>query len=234
MGVVTQETKLFDESIAENIRLGDPAATDEEVRRGRRGRPRHRLLRRPARRAGRRRRGEAGSKLSGGQRQRVAFARAVLRDPDVLILDEATSAVDALSEKLIHDALREFAKGRTVFLVTHSVRSALLDLITTVAVMDRGELVAAGPHADLLKTCPAYRRLYRAQIDAEELTDANRPAPPSPPAGPTGGPAHPGATEFDADVVDFYDPADHPAPAAESDEVPVGHILRLPRTGTDG
>ena len=235
VGVVTQETKLFDESIAENIRLGDPAATDEEVRR--------------AAEAARVTDfsddlpggldavvGARGSKLSGGQRQRVALARAVLRDPDVLILDEATSAVDALSEKLIHDALREFARGRTVFLVTHSVGAGLLDLVTRVAVMDRGELVAAGPHAELLKSCPAYRRLYRAQVDGADFADANRPAPPAPPAGPGGktskAPGHPGATGFDADVIDFYDPADHPAPPAA--EVPAARILQLPKTGTDG
>ena len=243
VGVVTQETLLFDESIAENIRLGDPAATDEEVRR-----------------AAETARvtdfsddlpggldavvGSKGSKLSGGQRQRIAFARAVLRDPEVLILDEATSAVDALSEKLIHDALREFCAGRTVFVVTHAVRQSLLDVITTVAVMDRGELRAAGPHDRLLETCPAYRRLYSAQSDDARGADGRPAAPPRPLTGPpaaatrtAGAPnAHPDAIAFDPAAVDFYDPADHPAPPARDarDESPDATIFRLPATGTDG
>ena len=239
VGVVTQETLLFDESIAENIRLGDPAATDEEVRR-----------------AAETARvtdfsddlpggldavvGAKGGRLSGGQRQRIAFARAVLRDPDVLILDEATSAVDALSENLIHDALREFAAGRTVFVVTHAVRRSLLDVITTVAVMGRGELLAAGPHDRLLATCPAYRRLYGAQSDGDadgnddEDAHADRPAAPAParPAGPAA-PAHPDAVAFDPAAIDFYDPADHPEPPPVEDD-PGARIFRLPATGTDG
>ncbi|MEM9701615.1 MAG: ABC transporter ATP-binding protein, partial [Planctomycetota bacterium] len=164
IGVVTQETLLFDESIAENIRVGKPDATDDEVRAAAAtahvtdfaDEMPHGLDEVV---------GPGGSNLSGGQRQRVAFARAVLRDPEILILDEATSAVDALSEQLIHEALAEFAEGRTLFLVTHTVRKSLLDLVTRVAVMEQGVLAGVGPHNELLKNNAAYRSLYEAQTD---------------------------------------------------------------------
>ena len=239
VGVVTQETLLFDESIAENIRLGDANATDERVRA-----------------AAETARvtdfaddlphgldeivGPGGSNLSGGQRQRVAFARAVLRDPEVLILDEATSAVDALSEQLIHEALAEFCKGRTVFLVTHSLRRSLADLITKVAVMEAGSLVAVGTHADLIDSCPAYRGLYEAQTDeAAAVTSTFAPGLPAAgtsvmaaaPAAETG---HPGAIAFDAASIDRYDPADHPEPEIEEEDDDGPHILQLRATGTDG
>ena len=227
IGVVTQETLLFDESIAENIRLGKPDATDDEVRAAA-------VTARVTDFADALPNGldqvvgAHGSNLSGGQRQRVAFARAVLRDPEVLILDEATSAVDALSEQLIHEALAEFARGRTVLLVTHTVRRSLAELVTRVAVMEGGMLVGAGAHADLLEENPAYRRLYEAQAnDAAGVSAAFGPAPPAAairarivyqsalpqaalpqpalPADP-----HPEASPFDDAVVDRYDPADHP------------------------
>ncbi|MEM9702729.1 MAG: ATP-binding cassette domain-containing protein, partial [Planctomycetota bacterium] len=164
--------------------------------------------------------GPGGSNLSGGQRQRVAFARAVLRDPEILILDEATSAVDALSEQLIHEALAEFAEGRTVFLVTHTVRKSLLDLVTRVAVMEQGVLAGVGPHNELLKNNAAYRSLYEAQTDdpgaipASFGPDGSSDSPleqaraayrRSRPAG-----LHPGAISFDADSIDRLDEADAP------------------------
>ncbi|WP_171189487.1 ABC transporter ATP-binding protein [Alienimonas chondri] len=212
IGVVTQETLLFDESIAENIRVGKPDASDDEVRAAADqarvtdfadGLPNglDEVV------------GSGGSNLSGGQRQRVAFARAILRDPEILILDEATSAVDALSEQLIHEALAEFVEGRTVFLVTHTVRRSLLDLVTRVAVMEQGELAGVGPHEELLENNSAYRRLYEAQSD--EAAAGGSPKPEDPlskgraeyrKARPAG--LHPGAIAFDADSIDQYDPTD--------------------------
>ena len=106
--------------------------------------------------------GEDGRALSGGQRQRLALARAMIRNPSILILDEATSAVDAQSERLIHETLEHFITGRTTFMVTHSIKSRLLDVISRIAVMDRGRLIAIGPHDDLLQTCPLYRKLFNS------------------------------------------------------------------------
>jgi subfamily B ATP-binding cassette protein MsbA len=163
IGVVTQETLLFDESIYDNILYGKPSATREEVEEA-------------ARRAHvtafveglpdgfGTRVGERGGRLSGGQRQRIALARAILRDPTILILDEATSAIDSTSELLIHETLREFSRGRTVFIITHTVSQSILDFVTRIVVMDQGRLIAAGPHEMLLQTCPVYEKLYRSRV----------------------------------------------------------------------
>jgi len=99
--------------------------------------------------------------LSGGQKQRIALARAVLRDPRILILDEFTSQIDGESEAKIQEALRTFVKGRTTFLITH--RRSTLELADRIVVMDGGRIVATGKHADLLVTSSTYRRLYDAQ-----------------------------------------------------------------------
>jgi subfamily B ATP-binding cassette protein MsbA len=169
IGVVTQETLLFDATIYDNIRYGKWDATPEEVDAAAR---RARVLdfvaelpeglQTPV--------GEKGRRLSGGQRQRVALARAMLRNPAIFILDEATSAIDATSERLIHEALREFCRGRTVFLITHAVTSTLLEFVTQIAVMDHGRLVAYGPHERVYETCPVYRKLYRSQVDGRRST----------------------------------------------------------------
>lgn len=164
IGIVTQETLVFDESVYENIRYGKRTATREEVLKAAEaafvtpfveklpeGFETHI--------------GEKGNRLSGGQRQRIALARAILRDPSILILDEATSAVDAQSEQLIHQVLKSFVHGRTTFIVTHSLGDSMLDLVTRIAVMDRGRLVAFGTHEMLIQTCPVYQTLYQAQRD---------------------------------------------------------------------
>jgi len=170
IGVVTQETLLFDDTIQNNIGYGRCGATRAEIEEA-------------AQRANAIRFieelpegfdtgvGEKGQRLSGGQRQRVALARAILRDPPILILDEATSAIDAQSERLIHQALREFVKGRTTFLITHSVSQSILDFVTRIVVMDQGRIVAVGPHETLLEACPLYARLYKAQVRQRATAD---------------------------------------------------------------
>lgn len=164
IGVVTQETQLFDESVFENIRYGNPAATPQEVIRA--ASQAHALRFIEELPDGFETRvGEKGQRLSGGQRQRIALARAMLRNPSILILDEATSAIDSQSELLIHQALKEFCEDRTVFLITHSVTQSILEFVTMIAVMDEGRLCAAGPHEQLLKDCPKYRELYRSQVE---------------------------------------------------------------------
>lgn len=163
IGVVTQETLLFDQSIAANIAYGAPGAPQnaiidaackahalqfiEELPEGFETRV-----------------GEKGQRLSGGQRQRLALARAILRDPSILILDEATSAIDSTSESLIHQALRSFVEGRTTFIITHSVSQSMLDFVSRIVVMEQGEMVACGTHEHLLSTCPTYKKLFRAQV----------------------------------------------------------------------
>jgi subfamily B ATP-binding cassette protein MsbA len=163
IGVVTQETLLFDETILDNIRYGKSGAGRDEIERAA-----EKAFVTPFLKTlpdGLNTRvGEKGQRLSGGQRQRIALARAILRDPPILILDEATSAIDAQSERLIHQTLREFAQGRTVFIITHAVSQSILDLVDRIVIMEEGKMIACGPHETLLEVCPPYRRLYRAQV----------------------------------------------------------------------
>ncbi|NIA07234.1 MAG: ATP-binding cassette domain-containing protein [Actinobacteria bacterium] len=105
---------------------------------------------------------ESGENLSGGQRQRLSIARAILRDPQILILDEATSSIDADSEAKITRALVEFTTSRTCFVVAH--RFATVMAADSIAVMDEGRVVATGTHAQLMKTCPLYHGLYETQL----------------------------------------------------------------------
>ncbi|MDA1014134.1 MAG: ABC transporter ATP-binding protein [Planctomycetota bacterium] len=163
IGVVTQETLLFDETIFENIRYGKPQATYEQVIKAAQQADVIQMIEEFPE-GFETRVGEKGGSLSGGQRQRLALARAILRDPAILILDEATSQVDAQSEYWLHQVLKNFAKDRTTFLITHSVSSTLLDFITRVVVLDRGRLVATGKHEELIDTCPIYQRLFHAQV----------------------------------------------------------------------
>lgn len=163
VGVVSQETMLFDDSILENIRYGRPNATRLEIEAV--ARKAHVLQFAEQLPGGLQYNvGERGQELSGGQRQRIALARAILRNPEILILDEATSAIDSQSEILIHKALKEFAPGRTVFIITHSVGQSLLEFATRIVVMDSGKVVATGPHHTLLETCPQYQNLLSAQV----------------------------------------------------------------------
>lgn len=163
LAVVPQDTLLFDDTIAANIRYGKPDATDEQLRDAARrahvldfanGLPQG--LNTSV--------GEGGRQLSGGQRQRIALARAMLRDPSILILDEPTSAIDAESERLIHLALKDFARGRTTIVITHSLPPALLEFVTRLVVLDRGRVIATGSHSELLATCPLYRQLFEGPL----------------------------------------------------------------------
>ena len=161
IGIVTQETQLFDDSIAENIRYSKPDATWEEIEEA--AKQAHVIPFVSHLPGGFSTQiGEKGQKLSGGQRQRIALARAILRDPSILILDEATSALDSQSEHIIHKVLKQFVRGRTVFVITHVINDTFLDLVTKIVVMDSGSVAAIGTHDELLKTCPIYQRLYHS------------------------------------------------------------------------
>ena len=162
IAIVPQETILFDDTIQANIRYGRPNASDEEVVEA--ARTAHVLSFAETLPMGLMTHvGEQGKQLSGGQRQRIALARAILREPSILILDEPTSAIDAQSEQLIHASLREFTRGRTTVLITHCLTPTLLEFVTRIIVIDRGRMIATGSHEELLENCLVYQRLWTAQ-----------------------------------------------------------------------
>ncbi len=161
IGLVTQQSPLFDDTVYENIHCGRLGATEAEVIAAAKKARAHRFITERLSDGYQTVVGASGSRLSGGQRQRLALARAILRDPEILILDEATSQIDVESEQLIHQALEEFARGRTVFLITH--RLATLELADRILVMEGGRISDFGTHAELIARCGFYQRLYALQ-----------------------------------------------------------------------
>ena len=162
MGIVTQETFLFHDSLEYNIAYGKPGATREEVERAARLAQAHDFIATlPQGYATRV--GERGVKLSGGQRQRIAIARAFLKDPPILILDEATSDLDSESEFLVQEALAELTKGRTVLVIAH--RLATVRNADRVVVVHGGRIAEMGRHDELMvRENGIYRRLAALQM----------------------------------------------------------------------
>ena len=163
IGLVTQETMLFDDTIFNNIRYGSPRATREQVIEAAKQAHAHRFIEHDLPEGYETSAGALGNRLSGGQRQRIALARAILRDPAILILDEATSQVDLESEQAIQQVLEKFTQGRTTVLITH--RLAVLTLADRIVVMEGGRVLDTGRHAELLVRCGLYRRLYQIHFD---------------------------------------------------------------------
>jgi ATP-binding cassette subfamily B protein len=160
IGLVLQEPFLFFGTIAENIAYGKPDATRAEIMAAARAAHAHEfILRLPHGYDSMV--GERGQGLSGGERQRISIARALLIDPRILILDEATSSVDSETEKEIQKALDNLVKGRTTIAIAH--RLSTLQRADRLVVMDRGQVVEQGPHDELMARQGAYYRLYQAQ-----------------------------------------------------------------------
>ncbi len=162
IGLVNQETLLFDDTVLDNIRYGSPQATREEAIEAAKQAHAHRFIEQKLEHGYDTVVGQGGGRLSGGQRQRIALARAILRDPAILILDEATSQIDIESEQLIHKVLEQFIRHRTAVIITH--RLATLALADRVIVMNAGRIVDLGSHDQLLGRCDIYRRLHQMQF----------------------------------------------------------------------
>ena len=162
IGIVTQDTVLFDETIASNITYGTPGASREEVEAAARAAHAHEfIITLPDQYETRI--GERGQKLSGGQRQRVAIARALLRNSPILILDEATSSLDAESELLVQDALQTLMRNRTSFVIAH--RLSTVRRADAIIVLERGRVAEIGRHDELLaRPGGVYAKLYSLQI----------------------------------------------------------------------
>jgi len=156
-GMVTQETLLFNDTVLSNIAQGDPTASRAAIEAAARKAHAHSFITEKLPEGYETIVGPTGSRLSGGQRQRISLARAILRNPEVLILDEATSQIDVESEQLIHNVLEEFTRNRTTLLITH--RPSTIALADRVLVMDRGQIVDVGPPNELADRCELYRRL---------------------------------------------------------------------------
>jgi ATP-binding cassette subfamily B protein len=174
IALVSDDPFLFSASVRENIAYARPEADDDEVREA-------------ARRAGladfveglpdgyETRVGERGLTLSGGQRQRMAIARALVRDPRILILDDATSSVDATTEAAIRQALREVMAGRTTFIIGH--RLSTVALADEIVVLEEGRVVARGTHEELLEQSPLYRTIAEGGLPEQVfLTEQPREA----------------------------------------------------------
>jgi ATP-binding cassette, subfamily B, bacterial MsbA len=157
IGVVTQETLLFDDTVANNIRYGSPGATQDQVIEAAEQAHAHHFITNTLAEGYQTFCGPSGNRLSGGQRQRIALARAILRDPEILILDEATSQIDVESERLIQEVLERFVKNRTAFMITH--RPSTLTLADRIVVMNEGRIVDVGSFDELAQRCDLFRRL---------------------------------------------------------------------------
>jgi len=163
IGIVPQETILFSGTIRDNIRYGRPEATDEEVIAAAKAAQAHDFIMQLPQGYDTRVE-ERGVNLSGGQKQRIAIARALIMQPRILILDDSTSSVDVETETKIQDALREWMRGCTSFVVAQRISTVLR--ADKIIVIDKGQIVAQGTHAELLKTSPIYQEIYDSQLGA--------------------------------------------------------------------
>ncbi len=175
IGFVLQDTFLFGTSIYENIRYGNLMATEAEVVEAAMAANAHQFIARlPA--GYQTQVGERGTKLSGGEKQRIAIARAILRNPRILILDEATSSLDSKSENLVKEALANLMKERTTFIIAHRFSTVLS--ADKIIVLDAGKVAATGTHEELYSNNRVYQRLYDEQLSSRK-EEKNPPALPA-------------------------------------------------------
>jgi ABC-type multidrug transport system fused ATPase/permease subunit len=174
VGIVSQDTFLFSTTVAENIAYGTPDATPEQIVTAARQAQAHDFIC-DLPDGYETRVGERGLTLSGGQRQRIAIARALLMNPRILILDDATASVDATTEARIKLALREVMKGRTTLIIAH--RLSTISLAGHVVVLDGGRIVAQGSHAELTESSPVYREIHAHGLVDRTFVDMDGDAP---------------------------------------------------------
>jgi len=170
IGVVFQEALLFNRSIADNLRVGKPDATDEEMRIAAARAQALEFIERSEKKF-ETHAGERGRMLSGGERQRLSIARALLKDPPILILDEATSALDAVTEAKVNAALDEVMRGRTTFVIAH--RLSTIRNATRILVFDNGHVIESGTFDELVAKGGRFAELARAQFMVQENARAD-------------------------------------------------------------
>jgi subfamily B ATP-binding cassette protein MsbA len=163
IGIVTQETILFNDTVAANISYGSSTHSKDDIIKAARIANAHDFIMKMPKGYDTQV-GERGFRLSGGEKQRLAIARAVFKDPPILILDEATSQLDTESEILVQEAIDRMMKGRTVFVIAH--RLSTIKHASTIYVLDLGKVVASGSHEELLHKEGLYKRLYDMQFRA--------------------------------------------------------------------
>jgi len=169
IGMVTQDTYVFNATIKENLLYAKPSATDKEIERACKVANIHDFI------MGLPNGydtvvGERGTKLSGGEKQRLSIARALLKDPRIIILDEATSSLDSLSEMLIQEAIKPLLEGRTSIVIAH--RLSTIIAADQILVMDKGRIVERGTHHELLQAGGLYRELYEKQFKRKAVAQA--------------------------------------------------------------
>ena len=163
MGIVTQEPILFNDTIANNIALGNEHATAQQIEQAAKIANAHQFIMQKEK-GYETNIGDRGSKLSGGERQRLTIARAVLKNPPILILDEATSSLDTESERLVQDAINNLMQNRTSIVIAH--RLSTIRHADEIIVLQKGEIVERGTHDSLIAQNGFYRRL----VDMQEVS----------------------------------------------------------------
>jgi subfamily B ATP-binding cassette protein MsbA len=165
IGIVSQEPFLFNLTVRENIAYGHPEVDAEKIKDAARAAYAHDFIMELPQ-GYETIVGEKGVKLSGGQKQRLTIARAIIKNPSLLILDEATSALDTQSERIVQQALENLMRNRTSIIIAHRL-STILDA-DRIVVMNKGEILSIGDHARLMQSCPTYQNLYRLQFSGAD------------------------------------------------------------------
>ena len=162
IGIVSQDSILFNDTIYNNIKIGNLDANKEDIINAAKAANAHDFILKTEQ-GYETNIGNAGDKLSGGQKQRISIARAILKDPEILILDEATSSLDSESEQLIQDALSNLMKSRTSLVIAH--RLSTIENSDNIIVLNEGKIIEQGKHADLITKNGQYKKLYNLQYN---------------------------------------------------------------------